>query len=64
MLECVRTLRKEGWTNLDTYSPFPVHGAEDAMGLKVPLAWRLRIVYGADHSPRRVVDAAFEELLR
>ena len=34
LLECVRTLRKEGWTNLDTYSPFPIHGAEEAMGLK------------------------------
>lgn len=40
LLDCVRTLRTEGWTNLDTYSPFPIHGAEDAMGLKkttVPL---------------------------
>lgn len=40
LLEACRTLRKEGWTNLDTYSPYPIHGAEEAMGLpksKVPL---------------------------
>lgn len=40
LLEACRSLRKDGWTNLDTYSPYPIHGAEDAMGLpnsKVPL---------------------------
>jgi hypothetical protein len=37
---------------------------EEASALKVPLAWRLRIVYGVDHSPRTAVQAAFEELLR
>jgi pimeloyl-ACP methyl ester carboxylesterase len=37
---------------------------EEANALKVPLAWRLRIVYGADHSPRPAVEAGFEELLR
>ena len=37
---------------------------EEASALKVPLAWRLRIVHGLDHSPRPAVQAAFEELLR
>ena len=37
---------------------------EQANALKIPLAWRLRIVYGVDHSPRPAVQAGFEELLR
>jgi len=37
---------------------------EEASALKVPLAWRLRIAYGVDHSPGPAVQAAFEELLR
>lgn len=34
LLEAVRTLRLEGFTALDTHSPFPLHGAEEALGLK------------------------------
>lgn len=37
---------------------------EEANALQVPLAWRLRIVYGADHSPGPAVQVGFEELLR
>jgi hypothetical protein len=37
---------------------------EEANVLKVPLAWRLRIAYGADHSPNAAVQVGFEELLR
>ena len=37
---------------------------EEANALKVPLAWRLRIAYGADHSPSAAVQVGFEELLR
>jgi poly(3-hydroxybutyrate) depolymerase len=37
---------------------------EEANALNVPLAWRLRIAYGADHSPNAAVQAGFEELLR
>jgi poly(3-hydroxybutyrate) depolymerase len=37
---------------------------EEASALKVPLSWRLRITYGADHSPSAAVQAGFEELLR
>jgi poly(3-hydroxybutyrate) depolymerase len=37
---------------------------EEANALKVSLAWRLRIAYGVDHSPRSAVQAGFEEVLR
>lgn len=37
---------------------------EEANRLKVPLAWRLRILNGADHSPGPAVQAVFEELFR
>lgn len=37
---------------------------EEANRLKVPLAWRLRILYGADHSPGPAVEASLEEILR
>lgn len=34
LLDAVRALRQEGFTELDTHSPFPLHGAEEALGLK------------------------------
>lgn len=37
---------------------------EEASRLKIPLAWRLRILYGGDHSPGPAVQAAFEELFK
>jgi len=37
---------------------------EEANALKVPLAWRLRIASGVDHSPAQAVQAGFEELLK
>ena len=37
---------------------------EEANALKVPLAWRLRIAYGVDHSPGPAVKAVFGELLK
>lgn len=37
---------------------------EEANRLKILLAWRLRILYGGDHSPGPAVQAAFEELFR
>lgn len=43
---------------------FFASATEEANALKVPLAWRLRIVGGADHSPNAAVQAGFEELLR
>ena len=34
LLEAVRGLRRDGFTGLDTHSPFPLHGAEEALGLR------------------------------
>lgn len=34
LLEAVRRLQGDGCTVLDTYTPFPVHGMDEAMGLK------------------------------
>lgn len=33
LYDAVKGLRKQGYTRLDTYSPFPIHGMDDAMGL-------------------------------
>jgi hypothetical protein len=33
-LSAVKTLRSEGFEVLEVYSPFPVHGMEEAMGLR------------------------------
>jgi len=41
LLEAARTLRAQGTTGLDLHTPYPIHGAEEALGLKrstVPLA--------------------------
>ena len=39
--------------------------AFEAAGARgVPLAWRLRIAYGLDHSPLGVVTVDFEEIVR
>jgi hypothetical protein len=34
LLEAARALRAQGFTGLDLHSPYPVHGAEEALGLK------------------------------
>jgi len=34
ILEAVRVLRAKGFTALDLHSPYPLHGAEEALGLK------------------------------
>ena len=34
LLEAVKRLRLEGFRVIDTYSPFPVHGMDEAIGLK------------------------------
>lgn len=39
LLEAAQSLREQGYTKFETWSPFPVHGMDDAMGLsgsKVP----------------------------
>ncbi len=40
LLEAARALRAQGTTSLDLHSPYPIHGAEEALGLRrstVPL---------------------------
>jgi len=40
LLSAVRRLREAGYRRIDTYSPFPIHGMDEALGLgrsKVPL---------------------------
>ena len=34
LLEAARKVKSAGYTEFDTYSPFPVHGMDDAMGIK------------------------------
>ncbi|HMU38918.1 MAG TPA: DUF3341 domain-containing protein [Pseudomonadota bacterium] len=34
LLEAVKTVRQAGFSVIDTYTPFPVHGMDRAMGLK------------------------------
>lgn len=34
LLAAARALREEGRTDLDTYSPYPLHGGSEALGLK------------------------------
>lgn len=33
LLQAARTVREEGYRRFDTYSPFPIHGMDEAMGL-------------------------------
>jgi hypothetical protein len=50
LLEAVRTLRKDGEDDLDIYSAYPIHGAEQALGLKrswVPLIVLCGALFGA-----------------
>lgn len=40
LVEATRRMREQGFNRMDTYSPFPIHGMSEAMGLprsKVPL---------------------------
>ena len=40
LLKAAERIRDAGYKKFDTYSPFPVHGIEEAMGLKpTPLGW-------------------------
>jgi hypothetical protein len=50
LLEAARILRGKGFTALDLHSPYPLHGAEEALGLKrstVPLVALVAGVTGA-----------------
>ncbi|MEM1041565.1 MAG: DUF3341 domain-containing protein [Bacteroidota bacterium] len=43
LVEAVEAVRREGYTRIDTFSPFPIHGMDDAMGLKPSLLGYLAI---------------------
>jgi hypothetical protein len=40
LLKAAKQVREAGYTQFDCHSPFPIHGMDDAMGLKrSPLGW-------------------------
>jgi len=40
LIDAAETVKNSGYSNFDTYAPFPIHGMEKAMGLKnSPLGW-------------------------
>lgn len=41
LLEAIKQLRAQGYRGLDAYTPYPVHGLSDALGLKV--SWMPRV---------------------
>ena len=47
LYDAVKSLRKQGYTRLDTFSPFPIHGMDAAMGLPVSKLGFLVFVGGA-----------------
>ena len=50
LLDAVRALRAQGTTGLDLHTPYPIHGAEEALGLRrstVPLVALVGGVTGA-----------------
>jgi len=45
LLEAAEKIRDAGYKNFDCHSPFPIHGMDDAMGMKrSPLGWMVGIV--------------------
>ncbi len=50
LLDAARTLRADGITGLDLHSPYPIHGAEEALGLRrstVPIVALIGGITGA-----------------
>ncbi|MFH1070427.1 MAG: DUF3341 domain-containing protein [Candidatus Glassbacteria bacterium] len=50
LLEVGARCRERGWQNLDAFMPYPVHGFEEALGLKkslIPAAAKTMLVIGA-----------------
>ena len=49
LLHCAEKLRQAGYQNFDCHSPFPIHGMDQAMGIKrSPLGWIVGFVaFGA-----------------
>jgi hypothetical protein len=46
LLGAARTLRSEGHAELDLHSPVPLHGADEALGLKPSIVPRVALVLG------------------
>jgi len=46
LLAAARALRAEGQTELDLHSPVPLHGADEALGLKKSIVPRIALVGG------------------
>lgn len=46
LLEAARTLRARGGAALDLHSPYPLHGAEEALGLRPSTVPRVALVAG------------------
>jgi hypothetical protein len=46
MLEAARTLRREGHGVLEAYTPYPLHGLEEALGLRKSIVPRLAALGG------------------
>ena len=45
LLEAAEKLRDAGYKKFDCHSPFPIHGMDDAMGMKrSPLGWMVGVV--------------------
>lgn len=47
LLHAVRALRKRGYSRLDTFTPFPIHGMDKAIGLGTSLLGYLVFIGGA-----------------
>ena len=46
LLDAARALRAEGQSDLDLHSPVPLHGADEALGLKRSIVPRIALVAG------------------
>lgn len=46
LVHAVKALRKRGYSRLDTFSPFPIHGMDKAMGLGTSLLGYLILIGG------------------
>jgi hypothetical protein len=46
LLAAARALRAEGQANLDLHSPAPIHGSDEALGLKPSIVPRIALVAG------------------
>lgn len=46
LLNAAKLVSKAGYTKWDTYSPFPIHGMDDAMNLKPSILGRIVFAHG------------------